>query len=83
MRSDKSNSVKFYREFCNKSCRVEAHYVNDEQWRVLVVGDFIPTEDDILVSPAALYAMVDRIFANWVMVAKTKVHSIWYDLGGY
>jgi len=78
MRSDKSNSVKFYRDFCHKSCRVEA-YPEGDQWRVKVVGDFIPTEDDIRVSESGLYAMVERIFANWVMVAKTKVHSIWFE----
>ena len=68
----KNNEIRFYRMLGPRSCRIEVTPAEGNQWRMLVVGDFIPTIDGKVVFEHELFTEAEKILSEWAEIARER-----------
>ena len=76
--------IRFHRTLGIRSCRIEAKPTVGGKWRMLIVGDYIPTVEDMvvgnlvpetedkIVNEHELYVAAEKILADWAVIARER-----------
>ena len=71
MTEQRTDKIKIYREYGPRMIRIDALPITpDGAWRLVVVGDHIPSEDHVV---SGLWCAVDQILGDWLKIAKQKL----------